>query len=76
MQTFLAEEPLTIRVNTEKVSVFAMQELLTEANIRWQSGYYSKEALRLMGNLRIETLPGYEKGYFVVYVAARMLKNK
>lgn len=73
LQTFLAEEPLTIRVNTEKVSVFTMQELLTEANIRWESGFYSKEALRLMGNFRIENLPGYEEGYFVVQDESSML---
>ena len=73
LQTFLSEEPLTIRVNTEKVNVFTMQELLSEANIRWKSGFYHKEALRLMGNFRVENLPGYEEGYFVVQDESSML---
>ena len=73
LASFFEERPVTIRVNTNKVSIDEMKKLLQNENIAFSAGVYLGNALRLEGNIRVERLPGYREGYFVVQDESSML---
>lgn len=73
LESFLEIKPLTLRVNTTKVSVEEYEKLLVEENISYAPGFYVKEAIRIPGKFRVTDLPGFQEGYFVVQDESSML---
>lgn len=61
------EPKLTLRVNTTRISVEEMLELLTERSISATAGTYGPESVVLQEfQGTVHTLPGYNRGYFQV----------
>lgn len=65
---------LTLRVNTTRISVEEMLELLTERSLSATAGTYAPEAVVLQEfQGSVHTLPGYNGGYFQVQDEATQL---
>ena len=65
--------PLTVRVNTGKLSVNQFLVAAQEAGLEGQRGRCSDEAIVFAGDTRFSKLPGYQEGWFIVQGEASML---
>ena len=70
---FAKESKTTIRVNTEKIEKSSYRKQLEQAGIEVTEGTYYENALQISGYNTIQSLPGYEEGYFTVQDESSML---
>ena len=66
LKSFFETKPLTIRVNQSKVKIEHYIRKLENDGIRWENGWYMKDALHILGNINAMELPGFQDGEFVV----------
>ena len=67
------EAPLTIAVNTTKISRDEYARLLDEASIRYEKTERSPLGIRIFDHVRIPELVGFDDGYFFVQDEASQL---
>jgi len=70
---FTKEKHTNIRVNTSKISVEKMKELLMQEVIEVEEGVYLDNALKIRGYNYINKVPGFKEGYFAVQDESSML---
>lgn len=70
---FAKESKTTIRVNTLNVSGEEYKTLLEKAGVKVEQGCYYENAFEISEYNTIQSLPGYEDGYFVVQDQSSML---
>ncbi len=58
--------PLSLRINTNKISVEEYYKLLKEANYKIELDKEHKEFIHLTGNAIVKQLPNYKEGYFQI----------
>lgn len=63
---FALESKTTIRVNTLKTDKEQYRKMLEEAGVTVKVGKYYENALQISDYNNIQSLPGYEDGYFTV----------
>ena len=68
--------PLTLRINTKKISVIEFLELLNENNLEYQTISGLEHAVILTNPISHEQIPGWDKGYFYTQDAASQLAIK
>ena len=73
LKSFFETKPLTIRVNQSKVKIEHYIRKLENDGIRWENGWYMKDALHILGNINAMELPGFQDGEFVVQDESSML---
>ena len=73
LEALLSTRPVTLRVNTEKVSVEEYKKLLSNQGIQVEDGAYLPYALRIQGEFSPEQLPGFREGFFVAQDESSML---
>ncbi|HAU88047.1 MAG TPA: 16S rRNA (cytosine(967)-C(5))-methyltransferase RsmB, partial [Lachnospiraceae bacterium] len=70
---FAMESKTTVRVNTEKIEKSSYMKQLEQAGVEVFEGTYYENALQISGYNTIQSLPGYEEGYFTVQDESSML---
>ncbi len=73
LKSFFETKPLTIRVNQSKVKIEHYIRKLENDGIRWENGWYMKDALHILGNINAMELTGFQDGEFVVQDESSML---
>jgi 16S rRNA (cytosine967-C5)-methyltransferase len=73
LAALLSTRPVTLRVNTGKISIEEYKKLLIKQGIQVEDGAYLPYALRIQGEFSPEQLPGFEEGYFVAQDESSML---
>lgn len=73
LDSFERENPLTIRVQTSNASTSQVQDNLMKAGIQAISCPYVEHAFRLSGMERVEEVPGFEEGHFIIQDESSML---
>lgn len=71
--SFLDEDDLTIRVNTNRITKEELIQKLEQKEIRVRSGYYIDEALHLQEINYVNRIPGFKEGEFFVQDESSML---
>ena len=66
LSAFNAPHPLSLTVNTLRISVEALGERFTEAGLRWERGAYSPLTVKVWGSPPPTALPGFAEGLFFV----------
>lgn len=67
--------PLTVRVNTKKLSVNQFLAEADQAGLKGRRSQYADEAVVFAGDARFSQLPGYKEGWFIVQGEASMLPS-
>ncbi|MCI8363638.1 MAG: 16S rRNA (cytosine(967)-C(5))-methyltransferase RsmB [Eubacterium sp.] len=73
LASFESENPLTIRVQTMNASASQVLDNLTKAGIQAVPCPYVSHAFRLSGVERVEELPGFAEGHFIIQDESSML---
>ena len=73
LASFEAENPLTIRVQTSNASTSQVLDNLMKAGIQTVPCPYARHAFRLSGVERVEELPGFAEGHFMIQDESSML---
>ncbi len=71
--SFYENRPVTIRVQTMNASVEQVREGLAQAGVSADDGMYMDTSLTIRDFDRIDSLPGFAEGYFVVQDESSML---
>lgn len=71
--SFFEDRPVTIRVHTMNASKEQVRRELTQAGLSVEDGIYTETALLVRGAGKIENLPGFAEGHFVVQDESSML---
>ncbi len=66
LSAFEKQPPLTLRVNTLKITRDALLEQLREAGFDAAPSVHSKCGIRITGNAPVTALPGFSEGHFFV----------
>lgn len=66
LAAFENQPPLTLRVNTLKVTRDTLLAQLWEAGLDAVTSVHSKHGIRITGNAPVTALPGFAEGYFFV----------
>ncbi len=61
-----ADRDTSIRINTTKISRDELKNIISEAGINVEYGYYDDKALLISDYDFIKKVPGYKKGFFTV----------
>ena len=73
LSAFNAPHPLSVTVNTTRVSVEALGERFTEAGLAWERGRYSPLTVKVYDSPPPTALPGFDEGLFFVQDEASAL---
>ncbi len=73
LASFYDNRPVTIRVQTMNASVEQVKEELAQAGVCVTEGAYMDTSLAIRDFERIESLPGFDEGHFVVQDESSML---
>lgn len=73
LKTFLGEDDLTIRVNTNRITKEELIQKIEEKEIQVLDGYYLQEALHLKNVNYVRRIPGFLQGEFFVQDESSML---
>lgn len=66
LSAFNDSHPLSLTVNTARVSVEALGERFAEAGLRWERGRYSPLTVKVYDSPPPTALPGFDEGLFFV----------
>ena len=73
LSSFETENPLTIRVQTSNASTSQVLDNLMKAGIQTVPCPYASHAFRLSGVERVEELPGFAEGHFMIQDESSLL---